>query len=77
MYSLYRHKSEWNMKRTELAQKYFPDKTPTEAVRTLRRWINRCPELKAALNKYNRKFDRTRDLTIAQVRLIERYLCEP
>ena len=67
---MYRHKSEWNMKRTELALKYFPYKTPTEAVRTLRRWINCCPELMTALYKFNRKFDRMRELTTAVVMVL-------
>ena len=65
------------MKRSQLAQEYFPDKTPEEAVRSLRRWINGCPELRAALTAGRHKFDRCRDLTVRQVKLIKKYLGEP
>ena len=38
------------MNRRSLALQYFPDRSPVEAVRSLRRMIAGCPQLVAALN---------------------------
>ena len=65
------------MKRRDLALQYFPDKTPVEAVRTLRRWIDNCPQLTEELRKLNPNFKCQKDLTIRQVRLIMDYLGDP
>ena len=65
------------MKRRSLALQYFPDRKPVEAVRSLRRWIDNCPDLVAALRELNIDYKNTRDLTIRQVRLIMYYLGDP
>ena len=65
------------MRRRDLALQYFPDKTPVEAVRSLRRWISNCPELVAALNNTSLLHKKKKNLTIRQVRLIMEYLGNP
>ena len=65
------------MKRRSLALQYFPDRKPVEAVRSLRRWIDNCPDLVAALRELNIDYNNKRDLTIRQVRLIMYYLGDP
>ncbi len=64
------------MKRRDLALQYFPDKSPVEAVRSLRRWISNCPALIAALSEAG-VTSRKKDLTIRQVRIIMHYLGDP
>ena len=56
---------------------YFPDRKPVEAVRSLRRWIDNCPDLVAALRELNIDYKNKRDLTIRQVRLIMYFLGDP
>ena len=65
------------MKRRSLALQYFPDRKPVEAVRSLRRWIDNCPDLVSALRELNIDYKNKRDLTIRQVRLIMYYLGDP
>ena len=65
------------MKRRSLALQYFPDRKPVEALRSLRRWIDNCPDLVAALRELNIDYKNKRDLTIRQVRLIMYYLGDP
>lgn len=65
------------MKRRDLATLYFPDKSPIEAVRSLRRWIANCPDLVAALNALGVESKKKKDLTVRQVRLIIEYLGDP
>ena len=56
---------------------YFPDKSPVEAVRTLRRWIENCPALVAALNDISLSHKKKQILTARQVRIIMEYLGDP
>lgn len=65
------------MKRRDLALLYFPDKSPVEAVRTLRLWIKNCPDLAKALNEISVQHKKKKNLTIKQVRLIMEYLGDP
>ncbi|MDE7378293.1 MAG: DUF4248 domain-containing protein [Paraprevotella sp.] len=63
--------------RRSLAQMYFPDSAPRQAVRRLTEWIKRCRPLHERLTEDGRQFDRRRNLTIREVRLIYEYLGEP
>lgn len=63
--------------RRSLAKLFFPEKSDENAVRSLRRWIRNCKELDLALNRGCRAFDRRKDLTIREVKLIFEYLGEP
>ena len=65
------------MKRRDLALQYFPEKKPREAVRSLLRWIDNCPDLLAALNDLGIPCKKKRDLTLRQVRIIKEYLGDP
>ena len=56
---------------------YFPDKTPDQAVRNLRRWIENCPDLVAALKEIGIPRKHNKDLTARQVRIIMEYLGDP
>ena len=56
---------------------YFPDKTPDQAVRNLRRWIENCPDLVAALKEIGMPRKHKKDLTARQVRIIMEYLGAP
>ena len=62
--------------KSELAQQYLPKSSEAAARRTLRAWVNKNSDLKAALvaSGYN---DKTVILTPAQVELHYRYLGEP
>ena len=66
-----------NMTRRELALLYFPDKTPIEAVRSLRRWIEGCPQLMSALDELSMPYKKCRILSARQVRIIMEYLGDP
>ena len=66
-----------NMKRKDLAIMYFPDKSPDQAVRNLRRWIENCPDLVAALKEIGMPRKHKKDLTARQVRIIMEYLGDP
>ncbi|WP_371590991.1 DUF4248 domain-containing protein, partial [Prevotella sp. P5-92] len=57
------------MTRRDLAIMYFPDKSPIEAVRSLRMWIANCPDLVAALEEIGQPYKKTKTLTARQVRL--------
>ena len=60
----------------ELALLYNPYMSPEGALRKMRRWINRQPELKAQMDVL--QVSRTdRQYTPMQVRLIVKYLGEP
>ena len=60
----------------ELAVRYFPESAPAAAVKTLRRWICRCPPLLARLAAIG--YDaRARYLTPQQVGIIVEHLGEP
>ena len=65
------------MTRRALASMYFLDKTPIEAVRSLRMWIAHCPDLVAALEQIGQPYKKTKTLTARQVRLIMHYLGDP
>ena len=65
------------MKRRFLALQYFPDRKPVEAVRSLRRWIDNCPDLVSALRNLRCDYKNKKNLTIRQVRLIMDYLGDP
>ena len=65
------------MKRRDLAIMYFPDKSPVEAVRALRRWIENCPALVAALDDISLSHKKKQILTARQVRIIMEYLGDP
>lgn len=65
------------MKRRDLAIMYFPDKSPVEAVRSLRRWIDHCPALVAALDDTGLPHKKKQNLTVRQVRLIMEYIGDP
>ena len=65
------------MTRRALASMYFSDKSPIEAVRSLRRWIVNCPDLVAALEELGQPYKKTKILTARQVRLIMHYLGDP
>ena len=65
------------MTRRALANMYFPDKTPIEAVRSLRMWIANCPDLVAALEEIGQPYKKTKPMTARQVRLIMHYLGDP
>ena len=66
-----------SMKRRDLANLYFPDKTPDQAVRNLRRWIENCPDLVAALKEIGMPRKHKKVLTARQVRIIMEYLGDP
>ena len=62
--------------KAELALLYQPDSMPESAVKTLNRWIKRCPELSEELqrlryNPYRHTFLKT------EVSVITKYLGEP
>ena len=60
----------------ELAMLYFPQSAPQVAMRRLKRWINKCPELSKAMDDC--LLDRrARFFTKKQVELIFEYLDEP
>ena len=65
------------MTRRELALLYFPDKTLIEAVRSLRRWIEGCPQLMSALDELSMPYKKCRILSARQVRIIMEYLGDP
>ena len=65
------------MTRRALANMFFPDKSPVEAVRSLRMWIVHCPDLVAALEEIGQPYKNTKILTARQVRLIMHYLGDP
>ena len=56
---------------------YFPDKSPVEAVRALRRWIDNCPALVASLDDISPSHKKKQILTARQVRIIMEYLGDP
>lgn len=60
----------------ELAQLYRPHLAPRSAARTLRNWIRRNPELRAALAYTGFAPDTIRTLTPLQVTIIVSYLGE-
>ena len=69
---------EWsNMNRRSLALQYFPDRSPVEAVRSLRRMIAGCPQLVAALNDLGIDYKKKKNLTVRQARLIMEYPGDP
>lgn len=70
-------KNHTNMTRRELALEYFPEKPPVEAVRNLRRWIARCPDLVGELNALHLPYLKSKNLTVRQVRIIKDYLGDP
>ena len=65
------------MTRRALANMYFPEKSPIEAVRSLRTWIVNCPDLVAALEEIGLPYKKTKTLTARQVRLIMHYIGDP
>ena len=65
------------MTRRSLALQYFPDRSPVEAVRSLRRMIAGCPQLVAALNDLGIDYKKKKNLTVRQARLIMEYLGDP
>ncbi|MDO4165163.1 MAG: DUF4248 domain-containing protein [Bacteroides sp.] len=66
-----------NHTRRTLAILYFPDATPSQAVRRLTRWIKHCKPLYEQLTANGHTFDKRQNLTIREVRLIMEYLGEP
>ncbi len=60
----------------ELAQLYFPDSDRDTALRHLRRWIIRCPDLCRKLAESNAAV-KAKTYTPHQVRLITYHLGEP
>lgn len=70
-------KNHTTMTRRELALQYFPEKPPVEAVRNLRRWIARCPDLVGALRALDQPYLKSKNLTVRQVRIIKYYLGDP
>lgn len=62
--------------RTELAQIYCPEISPSSAFRKLTSWIDRYPNLRSRLNELGGG-SRTRTYTPAQVRVIVEALGEP
>lgn len=60
----------------ELAMLYFPQSDPQVAMRRLKRWITKCPELSKALDECL-DYKRARFFTRKQVELIFEYLDEP
>ena len=63
--------------RRSLACQYFPDAEPEQAVRRLTSWIRRCRPLYAELTRGGTPFDKRRNLTVREARLILEYLGEP
>ena len=63
--------------RRSLACQYFPDAEPEQAVRRLTSWIRRCRPLYAELTRDGTPFDKRRNLTVREARLIMEYLGEP
>ena len=63
--------------RRSLACRYFPDLEPEQAVRRLTSWIRRCRPLYAELTRGGIPFDKRRNLTVREARLIMEYLGEP
>ncbi len=63
--------------RRSLACLYFPDADPEQAVRRLTSWIHRCRPLYAELTRGGTPFDKRRNLTVREARLIMEYLGEP
>ena len=66
-----------SMKRRDLAKMYFPDMSDVEAVRSLRRWIEGCPQLMSALDELSMPYKKCRILSARQVRIIMEYLGDP
>ena len=66
-----------SMKRRDLAKLYFPDMSDVEAVRSLRRWIEGCPQLMSALDELSMPYKKCRILSARQVRIIMEYLGDP
>lgn len=62
--------------KAELALLYQPSSTPDSAVKTLNRWINRCPLLKEELHKLHYNARRHTFLR-PEVEAIVRHLGEP
>ena len=62
------------MKKRELAQELFPEKSAYNAVRSMNRMILGDPELLATLTAGGRKFFRCRDITVRQALMIREYL---
>ena len=54
------------MTRRALANMFFPDKSPVEAVRSLRMWIVHCPDLVAALEELGQPYKKTKILPCCQ-----------
>ena len=65
------------MNRRSLALQYFPDRSPVEAVRSLRRMIAGCPQLVAALNDLGIDYKKKKNLTVRQACLIMEYPGDP
>ena len=65
------------MKRRDLAMKYFPESSPRAAVKALLRWIDNCPDLIKALDGLNIPYRHKINLTAKQVRIIMEYLGDP
>ena len=66
-----------NYENRSLACQYFPDAEPEQAVRRLTSWIRRCRPLYAELTRGGTPFDKRRNLTVREARLIMEYLGEP
>ena len=64
------------MKKRELAQELFPEKSAYNAVRSMNRMILGGPELLAKLTAGGRKFFRCRDITVRQALMIREYLSD-
>ena len=73
----FQHSTFNDMKRRDLAKKYFPEMSDVEAVRSLRRWIEGCPKLMSALEELSMPFKKSRNLSARQVRIIMEYLGDP
>lgn len=70
------HASTSACSKSELALRYMPHVLPASARRTLRAWIEKNPELKAALLKAGYT-DKAVILTPAQIRIHYDFLGEP
>lgn len=70
------HASTSACSKSELALRYMPNVLPASARRTLRAWIEKNPELKAALAKAGYT-DKAVILTPAQIQIHYDYLGEP
>ena len=65
------------MKRSELAMRYFPMKSESEARRMLSRWIYRCQDLVDEFKKISPYFYKKKELSKKEVKLIIQYLGDP